>query len=76
MPSVACISSPIETGCTKNLVILHELLSAPIFFVCFVGYSIQHYFLLSSANFFIISILLAENPDILEYIKNPPGHIR
>jgi hypothetical protein len=35
----------------------------------------QHYFFLSSAKDFFISILLAENVDIFDYVKNPPTHV-
>jgi hypothetical protein len=35
----------------------------------------QHYFFPSSAKDFFISILLAENADIFDYIKNPPTHV-
>jgi hypothetical protein len=35
----------------------------------------QHYFFPSSAKDFFISILLAENVDIFDYIKNPPTHV-
>jgi len=36
VPCAACTSSPFESGCTKKLVISNEMLTHPIFFVCFV----------------------------------------
>ena len=35
----------------------------------------QNYFLPSSVKDLFISILLAENGDIFDYIKNPPTHV-